>query len=94
MKRKAQRRDFKIIEGVLHPPLKINGFDILHEHKGRWIIFSAWKDNSQHGSPYWTFEIDRTDILETGYNREEFYESYGSELENLTMTPEEFLQSL
>jgi hypothetical protein len=41
--RQAKREELKEIEAKLHPCPVINGFDILHQHKGQKIIFSAWK---------------------------------------------------
>lgn len=41
-KRKIQKKELKEIEGILHPNPKLYGCEIMHEHKGRKIIFTAW----------------------------------------------------
>lgn len=57
IQQKAWREERKIIESKLHPCPKIDGIDILHEHRGKQIIFSAWKGNDQLNNRY--ISIDR-----------------------------------
>ena len=46
-KRRCQRRELKAIESHLHPiPPLVSGCDILHEHKGQYIYFSAWRGDN------------------------------------------------
>jgi hypothetical protein len=42
-KRRFRRQELRTIESHLHPsPDKLNNCNILHEHKGQYIYFSAW----------------------------------------------------
>lgn len=79
--RKAQRAEFKEIESQLHPCPTINGFDILHEHKGQYITFSAWKEGNEKGGDYYTrLGVHRQDVL----HGEDFYSFQRENLEFLT----------
>jgi hypothetical protein len=77
-KRKIARDELKTIESRLHPCPVINGCDILHEHKGRKIVFAAWKGNSPANRR--TLDIDRLTVL----NDQEFYAHFAEELKWLT----------
>jgi hypothetical protein len=43
LKNKMYYQDKKIIESKLHPNPFFNGIEICHEHRGKNIIFTAWK---------------------------------------------------
>jgi hypothetical protein len=71
LKSKAYREDKKVIESKLHPNPIINGIKICHEHKGKQIIFSAWKDLDRINNK--SFSVDRREILFCNSN---IYEDY------------------
>ena len=54
-RRKQQKEELKRIESVLHPCLNIGGIEILHEHKGQKITFSAWDDDKPINNRYSEF---------------------------------------
>ncbi len=60
-RRKIQRQELKQIESYLHPCPVLNNTEILHEHKGQRIIFTAWvKDNPINNK---ILNYHRADIL-------------------------------
>jgi hypothetical protein len=76
--RQWQRQILKKIEAILHPCPKINGVDILHEHKGKYIIFSAWNGNNPINGKQ--LRYDRLWALE-----EDFYVRHDESLDWLTI---------
>jgi hypothetical protein len=58
-KQKMYYENRKIIESVLHPNPKIYDVEILHEHKGKYIFFKAWKDSDPINNRYITIEYNR-----------------------------------
>ncbi len=59
--RKMARRELIKIESKLHPVPTINGFEILHEHKGQFVYFSAWKNGWERRDKY--VKVNRQEIL-------------------------------
>jgi hypothetical protein len=80
MKRKNQQRELQTIEKILHPTPTINGVNILHEHTGKRINFSAWKDGVPHRGICTMIGVPRRDVLNHGTN---FYPTYYDSLEKL-----------
>ena len=61
-KRKRWREEKKVIESHLHPlPELIKGIEVWHYHRGRSIIFTAWRGNKQVNKRM--LKYPRTDIL-------------------------------
>ena len=65
--RQWQRKTLKEIEAVLHPCPIINGLAILHEHKGKYIIFSAWGGDSPANTKQ--VKIPRMNVLTLNFNK-------------------------
>lgn len=60
-RRQWQRETLKQIEAKLHPCPNINGVDILHEHRGRMIVFTAWKGDDPLNNRH--INISRDNVL-------------------------------
>jgi hypothetical protein len=79
---KFKREEKARLEAILHPCPTINGIDILHEHRGQMIVFSAWNGdnpvqplgNRRYG------EYSRQYILNCG----DFYKVHADDLKWLT----------
>ena len=59
--RAITRAELKQIEARLHPCPTIDGLDILHEHRGQKILFSAWRNDLRANSR--EVVLRRTDVL-------------------------------
>jgi len=46
-RRKAMRKELREIEKMLHPCPVFDGIEVLHEHRGRRIVFTAWREDTQ-----------------------------------------------
>ena len=60
-KRNLQKRELADIESKLHPCPTIDGIEILHEHRGRKIIFTAWKGDNPANNKL--LEYSRDEVL-------------------------------
>ena len=82
--RKQQRQERAAIEKILHPCPVMKGCEICHEHKGRTIIFSAWKGEcpAQELGARKTMIYNVADILDNGAG---FYRHERHSLEWLTI---------
>lgn len=70
-KRRAQRAEFKQIESVLHPCPTVGDIEILHEHKGKKIIFTAWKDDEPCNDRFLVMQRFEVLTQERGPSQEE-----------------------
>jgi hypothetical protein len=79
--RLQKKTELERIERVLHNLPKINDCDIIHVHRGRGIIFSAWKGRAPFGDRY--ISIPRNTVLslcEIGH----FFDAYEEDFKWLT----------
>ncbi len=77
---KIRRDEKKHIESKLHPCPTVNGFEVLHEHRNKDIVFSAWKGDSKINNR--EVYLTRFDILTTKGNP---YVIYAEEFKWLAM---------
>ncbi|HAX99314.1 MAG TPA: hypothetical protein DCY12_10625 [Candidatus Atribacteria bacterium] len=66
-----------VIEKALHPCPKFGEIEILHEHRGQRIVFSAWKDDKPLTNKSISFRRD-TILYNIG-----FYDTYQDVLKQL-----------
>jgi hypothetical protein len=79
LKSKMYYQEKKIIESKLHPgPAIGNGIRILHEHKGKDIVFTVWKGQNKVTEK--EFVIPREIVL---YSSIDIYNKYKEEFEYL-----------